>query len=177
MYVPLGNSLMSEDSKFLLGKSAFLILKPNAKRLVLLDSKEQVLDARFLLLNEKVCSGTSLDMQVFSVLIGERISSDSIDHGIKLLNSDNGEFPSLRKDHNSSAEVVAPNMHRSFAQVVSSVSHAHDAPGTSLPVAFDFAKGLAFSKEVHSKFGHHANCLPNRARNFFLGYFFWESLF
>jgi hypothetical protein len=88
---------MSEDNKFPLGKSAFLILKPNAKSLVLLDSKEQVLDARFLLLNETVCSGHTIDIQVFSVLVGERISSDSIDHGIRLLNSDKGEVYSLGK--------------------------------------------------------------------------------
>jgi hypothetical protein len=48
--------LMSEDNKFPMGKWAFLILKPNAKRLVLLDSKEQVLDTRFLLLHETVSS-------------------------------------------------------------------------------------------------------------------------
>jgi hypothetical protein len=69
-------------------------------------------------------------------------------------------------------------MHRSFAQVVSSVSPAHDVPATSLPVAFDFAKGLAFPKEVHSKFGHHVNCLPNRARkDFFLVISFGRASF
>jgi hypothetical protein len=70
VYAPLGNSLMSEDNKFPMGKSAFLILKPNAKRLVLLDAKEQVHDARFLLLDETVCTSHSLDIQVFSVLVG-----------------------------------------------------------------------------------------------------------
>jgi hypothetical protein len=51
----------------------------------------------FLLLNETVCSGHTIDIQVFSVLVGERISSDSIDHGIRLLNSDKGEVYSLGK--------------------------------------------------------------------------------
>jgi hypothetical protein len=92
VYAPLGNSLMSEDNKFPMGKLAFIILKPNAKRLVLLDAKEQVHDARFLLLDETVCTSNSLDIQVFSVLVGQRISSDSIDHSIRLLNSDKGEL-------------------------------------------------------------------------------------
>jgi hypothetical protein len=59
---------------------------------VLLDAKEQVHDARFLLLDETVCTSHSLDIQVFSVLVGQRISSDSIDHSIRLLNSDKGEL-------------------------------------------------------------------------------------
>jgi hypothetical protein len=52
-YADLAPSSHAKDSKLFFSRSAFLILKPNAKRLVLLDSKEQVLDARFLLLNEK----------------------------------------------------------------------------------------------------------------------------
>jgi hypothetical protein len=45
-YADLVPSSISKDSKPAFTRSAFLILKPHAKRLVLLDSKEQVLDAR-----------------------------------------------------------------------------------------------------------------------------------
>jgi hypothetical protein len=169
---------MSEDNKFPLGKSAFLILKPNAKSLVLLDSKEQVLDARFLLLNETVCTGHTIDTQVFSVLVGKRISSDSIDHGIRLLNSDKGVVSSLGKSHSSSKEVDVSTLHRSFAQVVSFTTPLPDVSASALPVAFDFAKGVAFSKEVHSKFGHQVNFLPNKSKKeFFLVISFGRASF
>jgi hypothetical protein len=175
---------MSEDNKFPMGKSAFLILKPNAKRLVLLDAKEQVLDARFLLLNEKVCSGLSLDMQVFSVLVGERISSDSIVHGRELLNSDNGVLPSLEMEINKCSEIHNPSatgdpsLCRTFAQVVSSSQPARVASSAVEPVAFDFAKGVAFSKEILSKLGEQVNFFPNRfKREFFLVISFGRASF
>jgi hypothetical protein len=53
-YDPLVSSSLGLETKPAFAQSAFLILKPHAQRIVLLDSKEQVIDARFLLLNEKV---------------------------------------------------------------------------------------------------------------------------
>jgi hypothetical protein len=60
---------------------AFLLLRPQAKRLVLLDTQEEVLDARFLLENEKIHSGLMLDLKFHTVVVGERIISDSLDFG------------------------------------------------------------------------------------------------
>jgi hypothetical protein len=69
-------------------------------------------------------------------------------------------------------------MHRSFAQVVSSATPIPDVSTIALPVAFDFANGLAFSKEIHSKFVHHVNYLPNRfKREFFLVISFGRASF
>ena len=56
-------------------KSAFRILRPEARRLVLLDREEVVLYARYLLQDEEVCSGYSIDMPVHKVLIGDQILS------------------------------------------------------------------------------------------------------
>jgi hypothetical protein len=65
---------------------------------------------------------------------------------------------------------------KSFAQVISSGTPAPDVSVAALPVAFDFAKGLA--REIHSKFGHHVNCLPNRGRReFFLVMSFGRASF
>jgi hypothetical protein len=43
--------------------------------------QEEVLDARFLLENEKIHSGLMLDLKFHTVVVGERIISDSLDFG------------------------------------------------------------------------------------------------
>jgi hypothetical protein len=64
-YASLDSFDMRSEVKPFLNISTFLILKPHAaKRLVLLDSKEQVLDARFLLLNEKVRPGRDRGVEI-----------------------------------------------------------------------------------------------------------------
>jgi hypothetical protein len=47
-----------------------------------------MIDARFLLINEKVRTGVILDIKVCTVLVGERIISDSIEQGISMINKD-----------------------------------------------------------------------------------------
>jgi hypothetical protein len=81
-YADLVAPSTNKDSKPAFSRSAFLILKPHAKRIVLLDSKEQVLDARFLLINEKIQPGQILDLTVFSALIGDRVVSNSISQAL-----------------------------------------------------------------------------------------------
>jgi hypothetical protein len=63
------------DSKIPMGRSAFLILKPHAQRLLLLDSKEQVISARSLNQDEHVVTGNILDFKDLSVLVGECVGS------------------------------------------------------------------------------------------------------
>jgi hypothetical protein len=128
------------DSKPALNRSAFLILKPHAKRLVLLDSKEQVLDARFLLLNEKVKPGQLLDLTVFTVLVGERVVSDSILHALQM----------GRSSHNTSHSIEA-------------VSISRDKQSYYPPFQGDvfdglyFKQGKVFANECLRKFGQNVN--------------------
>jgi hypothetical protein len=80
-------------------------LKPHAKRLVLLDSKEQVLGASFLLLNEKVRSGQLMDITVFTVLVGEHIISDSLVRAIKMSKPNPLDLPSVEQDASSEEHI------------------------------------------------------------------------
>jgi hypothetical protein len=50
-------------------------LKPHAKRLLLLDSKEQVISARFLHQDEHITIGHIVEFKDLSVLVGECIGS------------------------------------------------------------------------------------------------------
>jgi hypothetical protein len=67
------------DSKLPMGRSGFLLLKPLAKRIFLVDSKEQVIAARFLLKDEQIITGSILDFKDHSILVGERVSSHQVD--------------------------------------------------------------------------------------------------
>jgi hypothetical protein len=127
------------DSKPDLNRQAFLILKPHAKRLVFLDSKEQVLDARFLLVNEKVNPGQLLDLNIFTVLVGDRVLSDSIEHALQRDNS------------------CTPN---SYAEVVSGPVTKHVNNPFLPSEAFkglDFEKGKVFANDCIKKFGQRVN--------------------
>jgi hypothetical protein len=54
-------------------RHAVLLLRPIAKRLVLLDKDEVVIDARFLLEGEIISAGISIDMLVHKVTVGQKI--------------------------------------------------------------------------------------------------------
>jgi hypothetical protein len=51
-------------------KSGFLLLRPQAKRLILLDLDEVIIDARYLLENEEVQSGSKIEMTSHIVSVG-----------------------------------------------------------------------------------------------------------
>jgi hypothetical protein len=107
---------------------AFLILRPQARRLVLLDMQEEVLDARFLLENERVHPGLILDLKSHTVSVGERIIVDSLAQGVNMLKS------SCSKQDNSTTSCST-----TFS------------PGVP---ALDFSKGISFEAACKSKFGH-----------------------
>jgi hypothetical protein len=160
-YADLAPSSNNNDSKPALIRSSFLILKPHAKRLVLLDSKEQVLDARFFLLNEKVRPGQLIDLTVFTVLVGERVVSDSI-------------LQALQMNRNSSATRSSVDVVTNSApkQVVNSV------PQGDVFVGLDFKQGQDFSMECLRKFGHKVNLDKLSAREpFFLVCYFGRACF
>jgi hypothetical protein len=96
---------------------AFLILRPQAKRLVLLDMQEEVLDARFLLENENIHSGLILDLKSHTVVVGERIISDSLAFGVQLLKSTSSKPDNSQKDNNS--DVSHKNLALDFSRGVS----------------------------------------------------------
>jgi hypothetical protein len=139
-----------------LGRLAFLILKPHAKRIVLLDSKEQVLDLRFLLIDERIKTGQFLDLKNFTVLVRERIVSDSIDQGIKII------LPTTTLD-NSQLVNVLPSV---------SPEKIQDS------FALDFNKGKIFASACMEKFGHHVCYQPYSRRNpLFLVISFGRAIF
>jgi hypothetical protein len=155
-FFPIDHSPKLNDSKPPLGRLAFLILKPHAKRIVLLDSKEQVLDARFLLINERIKTGQFLDLKIFSVLVGERIVSDSIDQGIKMIH------PTTALDKSQLLKEL-PSESREKVQ---------DS------FALDFNKGKKFASTCMEKFGHHVCHQPYSRRNpFFLVISFGRAIF
>jgi hypothetical protein len=136
-YADLVPSSATLDSKPALTRSAFLILKPNAKRLVLLDSKEQVLDARFLLLNEKVQPRKLLDLTVFTVLVGERVVSDSIVHANQMGSTSSGhpvDSVAISREHLADNSLQSDGFH-----------------------GLDFNPGKGFANECLTKFGQNVN--------------------
>lgn len=160
-YADLVTSSNNKDSKPALNRSAFLILKPHAKRIVLLDSKEQVLDARFLLLDEKIQPGQLINLTVFTALVGDRVVSDSI-------------VQALQMDKSSSAA-------RSFVEVVNNSAPKYvDAsvlPGDVFE-GLDFKPGLDFALDCRAKFGHSVNLDKFSARKpFFLVCSFGRACF
>jgi hypothetical protein len=118
--------------------------------LVLLDSQEEVLDARFLLENERIHSGLMLDLKTHTVVVGERIISDSLDHGVQMLNSSSPKENSLKD----------------FSTVL---SHKN--------LALDFSRGTAFEEACKSKFGHSVNLNHPRRRGFLLVVSFGRACF
>jgi hypothetical protein len=129
---------------------AFLILRPQAKRLVLLDMKEEVLDARFLLENERVHSGLIIDLKSHAVLVGERIISDSLVQGVHLLKSSNNY------SHSSQERNGAGVYHKDLA--------------------LDFTRGISFEAACKSKFGHPVTLANFSHRKAFLWWFLLEEL-
>jgi hypothetical protein len=129
---------------------AFLILRPQAKRLVLLDMKEEVLDARFLLENEKVNSGLIIDLKCHTVLVGGRIISDSLDQGVHLLKS---------------------------SSISSNISQdSYDSGVYHKDLALDFTRGISFEAACKSKFGHPVTLANFSHRKAFLWWFLLEEL-
>jgi hypothetical protein len=55
-------------------RPSFLILRRSAKRMILLDHEDVLIDARFLLENEVIKPGLSLEMPVHKVIVGSEIS-------------------------------------------------------------------------------------------------------
>jgi hypothetical protein len=120
---------------------AFLLLRPQAKRLVLLDMQEEVLDAIFLLENEKIHSGLILDLKSHTVVVGERIISNSLDYGVQLLKSSSPK----------------ENYQKDFSSVT---SHKN--------LALDFSRGVSFEAACKSKFGHSVTLVNHSRRRGFL---------
>jgi hypothetical protein len=58
-------------------RSGFLLLRPLAQRLVLLNNEEILIDARFLLEKESITKGIQIELPVHKVLIGDQISHSS----------------------------------------------------------------------------------------------------
>jgi hypothetical protein len=131
------------------------------KRIVLLDSKEQVLDARFLLLDEMICLGQFLDLTVFTVLVGERVVSDSISQALQL-----------------DKKAAAP---RSFVEIVSSSPPRQENCSVSHGDGFkslDFSQGQVFELECSKKFGQKVNMDKFSARKpFFMVCSFGRACF
>jgi hypothetical protein len=126
-----------------------------------LESKEQVLDARFLLLNEKVQSGQTLDLNVFSVLVGERVISDSIQLA-------------LQRDRTSSVP-------RSFVEVVTNSPRSQEdfsVPQDDVFKSVDFKQGQDFALDCLKKFRQKVNMDKFSARKpFFMVCSFGRACF
>jgi hypothetical protein len=58
-------------------RPGFLILRPLAQCLVLLDNDEILIDARFLLENESITKGSQIELPVHKVIIGDQITQSS----------------------------------------------------------------------------------------------------
>jgi hypothetical protein len=160
-YADLDPSSVKDDSKPFLNRSTFLILKPHAKKFVLLDSKEQVLDARFLLLNEKVRPGQLMDLTFFTVLVGGRVVSDSIMHALQMNNPSTSPRPSVEALVNPSVKQVANSEIQDVAFV-----------------GFDFNQGKGFVDACLRKFGQRVNLVKfSRRKPFFLVCSFGRACF
>jgi hypothetical protein len=86
------------------------------------------LDARFLFENERVHPGLILDLKSHTVVVGERIISDSLVLGVNILKSSNSKPDSHQKTNISQ--------------------------GTKDVLALDFSKGVSFQAACKSNFGH-----------------------
>jgi hypothetical protein len=56
-------------------RNGFLILRPLAKRLVLLDEQDVLIDARFLLEEESISPGLHIELPVHKVFVGDQITN------------------------------------------------------------------------------------------------------
>jgi hypothetical protein len=103
--------------------------------------QEEVLDARFLLENEKIHSGLILDLKSHTVVVGERTISNSLDYGVQLLKSSSPK----------------ENYQKDFSSVT---SHKN--------LALDFSRGVSFEAACKSKFGHSVTLVNHSRRRGFL---------
>jgi hypothetical protein len=69
---PLG---LPDDSN---QRKCWLLLRPQAKRMILLNSDEVIIDARYLLENEEIVPGCTIEMTMLKVLVGESITSSDL---------------------------------------------------------------------------------------------------
>jgi hypothetical protein len=130
-------------------RSGFLILRPLAQRLVLLNNEEILIDARFLLENESISKGNQIELPVHKVIIGDQISPSS-DQNSKIIDT-----------------CVAEDPLKSSAQELQ-VS----------PPQFNFARGTQFAEDIFKNLGHSVNFSPGfRKRPFFLVVAFGHSNF
>jgi hypothetical protein len=140
-------------------KSAFLLLQPQAKRLILLDLDEVIIDARYLLENEKVLTGCTLEMTAHKVCVGASLNVNDV-----------------RKVQNDSVDAAPPS------SVAPSLDFSHKiqnafVDATPAP-SLDFGRGIQFEKDFRSKFGHSVNFVEGfRRREFLLVISFGRSKF
>jgi hypothetical protein len=95
------------------------------------------LDARFLLLNEKVQPGKLLDLTVFTVLVGERVVSDSIVHANQMGSTSSGhpvDSVAISREHLADNSLQSDGFH-----------------------GLDFNPGKGFANECLKKFGQNVN--------------------
>jgi hypothetical protein len=121
---------------------AFLLLRPQAKRLVLIDMNEEVMDARFLLGDERVHSALILDLRSHTVVVGESFISDSLELGAHMLKS------------------TPSNLGNTHTSITSEVAHKD--------LAFDLSRGVSFEATCKSKFGHSVTLANSSHRRAFL---------
>jgi hypothetical protein len=69
-------------------RPAVLLLRPLAKRLVLFDKDDSLIDARYLLEDENVAPGVSIEMPVHKVIVGNLIEEKTQPPQIKIPSSD-----------------------------------------------------------------------------------------
>jgi hypothetical protein len=121
-------------------RPGFLILRPLAQCLVLLDNDEILIDARFLLENESITKGSQIELPVHKVIIGDQITQSSAQSS-NISSKKSSDV--LLKDISSETQVSPPH--------------------------FNFARGAQFADDVYKKFGHSVNFSPGfRKRPFFL---------
>jgi hypothetical protein len=66
-------------------RPGFLLLRPLAKRVVLLNHENVLIDAHFLIELEVLAAGTKIELPVHRVTIGEPINGDSVQSNSKLM--------------------------------------------------------------------------------------------
>jgi hypothetical protein len=98
-----------------------------------------VLDARFLLVNDKVIPGQLLDLNIFTVLVGDRVLSDSIVHALQM---------NISCSPISYAEAVS-------GPVIKQVNNS-SLPSEAFK-GLDFKQGKDFANDCLKKFGQHVN--------------------
>ena len=128
-------------------KDGFLLPRRCAKRLVLLDFDEQVIDARYLIEGELVSSGNMIELSYHKILEGDRIFSEVL--------------PQVFRE-----KVIKSQATEVLSQSGKSVSSA-PAPSVA-PPSINFSRGLSFEKSIFRKFGHPINFRPGPRRREFI---------